>query len=181
MSPRPIDARACLFALLLALGPGPATASDARVPAAGSDECEVWQRELSFAAAFERRDMQAFAAHLHPGAVFALSTAAPTRGADAVRAEWEPLVTGDAMRFQWYPTHVTHAEGTNLATSSGPVLTERPGHANNRWLVSRYSTVWERGRDGVWRVLFDDGTAPRPASDAEIAQFRAGRRSTCAA
>jgi len=49
---------------------GPPTKLDA-------DECAVWQRELTFAQSVEKHDAKAFAAHLHPGAVF--SAAPPPR------------------------------------------------------------------------------------------------------
>lgn len=154
-------------------------AEPSRQPAKGSMECQVWLRELSFARSFADRDVDAFAKHLHPHAVFGLSLPVPTRGPEAIVAEWTPLIEGDDLRLFWYPTHVNFAQGTQLATSSGPVLTERPNAKGNRWMVSRYSTVWERGADGVWRVLFDDGTAPRSATDEDIAKFHAERQATC--
>ena len=156
-------------------------AEPSRQPAKGSMECQVWLRELSFARSFADRDVDAFAKHLHPHAVFGLSLPVPTRGPEAIVAEWTPLIEGDDLRLFWYPTHVNFAQGTQLATSSGPVLTERPNAKGNRWMVSRYSTVWERGADGVWRVLFDDGIPPQPADSAAVQRCRDGEGAACPA
>ena len=167
------------FLLLMPLMLGHAVSGDIRHPVKGSIECPVWLSELSFAKSVDDRDVAAFARHLHPNAVFGLSLPEPTHGAEAIKAEWTPLIQDNATRLRWYPTHVNHAKGTRLATSSGPVLTERQDTSVNRWLISRYSTVWELGKDRVWRVLFDDGTAPRVATDDDIKKFHAERKPAC--
>ncbi len=82
------------------------------------------------------------------------------------------------MRLRCYPTQVVPAGG--VAWSSGPALYQRvrPG-AQPRYRLGAYRSVWRRGRDGRWRVLFDDGLAPRPATGAEALAFQRGRRAGC--
>ena len=53
--------------------------------------------------------------------------------------------------------------------------------ANPRYTIGKFSTVWQRGQDGVWRVAFDGGDEGKPASDAEAAAFHAGLQLQCPA
>ncbi|HEY4555016.1 MAG TPA: DUF4440 domain-containing protein [Lysobacter sp.] len=151
-------------------------------PVLSADECLVWQRELSFADALARHDAAAFAAHLHPDAAFGASLARPTRGRDAIAREWAGLVEGRAVRLEWYPTRTTIAGEPDIAFSSGPALFERlaPG-PQPRYAMSQFRSVWHRGADGQWQVLFDDGTAPVEVGEAEALAFRAARPQGCPA
>jgi len=168
----------------LAQSPPPVTP-----PILSTDECAVWARELSFAQSVADHDTAAFAAHLHPDAAFGASRAAPTRGRDAITKRWAGIIDGKAVALSWYPTRVTIGPATantpagpaaDIAWSSGPGLFEdRDPGATVRYTLSTFHSVWHRGADGVWRVLFDDGTEPKPATDADVAAFHAGRRVAC--
>lgn len=142
--------------------------------------CEVWARELSFAHSVADRDAAAFAAHLQPQAVFGPSRPAPTRGRDAIVREWSGLIAGEPVQLQWYPTRVAIAGEPDIAYSSGPAL-YRGKDAAGAPIVSlgAFGSVWKRGDDGVWRVLFDDGIRPVPATEEQAAAFLAAPRSDC--
>ena len=88
------------------------------------DECAVWQRELSFAQSVDNHDAKAFAAHLHPGAVFAAGTENPIRGGDAVLKNWAGLIEGRPLRLRWRPNIVNIGGNRNVAISRGPYLLE---------------------------------------------------------
>src|SRR5689334_15818368 len=72
----------------------PPAAAVAPAPAMSESECQVWNREISFAASVEKHDAQAFAEHLHPGAVFLGGTNKPRRGSEAIAAAWTDIVAG---------------------------------------------------------------------------------------
>jgi ketosteroid isomerase-like protein len=167
-----------LLAALLALA---ALAAQARPGATVSARCEVWQRELSFARTVERHDAAAFAEHVDADAVFDANTAHPLRGRAAILRRWAPIIAGKAVRLRWYPAWVVLAGDPATALSSGPALVEdlTPG-ASPRYLLLSFSTVWHRGADGAWRVMFDGGSDGHPASAQEVADFEAGRRADCA-
>ena len=93
-------------------------ATPATVPQA---ECQVWQRELSFARSVADHDAAAFAEHLHPEAAFGVSRT-PTRGRDAITREWMPLIQGTTLKLSWYPAVVTLGGDGRTAYSSGPAL-----------------------------------------------------------
>ncbi|KRE96772.1 ketosteroid isomerase [Frateuria sp. Soil773] len=172
--------RPAWFALLLACSPGLCAKTPPSDP--GKAACAVWQRELSFARSVERHDATAFAEHVFKGAVFDANSARPTRGLDAIAKRWAPLIAGKGVRLSWYPRQVVVAGDPDLAYSSGAYLYEDLApSANPRFVLGEFATVWRRGHDGVWRVSFDGGNEGRPATDAEVQAFHAGRQSRCPA
>jgi ketosteroid isomerase-like protein len=143
-------------------------------------ECEVWARELSFAQSVADHDAAAFAAHLQPDAAFAAESPQPQRGRDLIAGRWFGLIEGKTLLLSWYPTRTTIGGADDVAVSSGPALYEdvRPG-ADPHYRIGAFHSVWHKGADGVWRILFDDGIDPQPASDAQVAAFREGRKPVC--
>jgi len=143
---------------------------------AESARCEIWARELSFADAVARHDATAFAQHLHPQAAFGVGRK-PTVGRDAIVAEWRGIIDGSAMKLQWYPDVVTVGGDGRTAYSSGPALFQEPKTGDYR--RSRFASVWQRGEDGQWQVIFDDGSPPEPVDQAAVDAFSAGRTQAC--
>ena len=143
-------------------------------------ECEVWARELSFAQSVADHDAAAFAAHLEPDAAFAAESPQPQRGRDLIASRWAGLIEGKTLLLSWYPSRTTIGGADDVAVSSGPALYEdlRPG-ADPRYRIGAFHSVWHKGADGTWRILFDDGIEPQPASDAQVATFREGRKPVC--
>ena len=143
-------------------------------------ECEVWARELSFARSVAEHDANAFAEHLHPGAAFGSSHPQPQRGRTAIAEGWSRIVAGEGVALHWYPTRVTIAGEGDIAWSSGPsVFEDLDPAAKHRYMLGGFHSVWHRGEDGTWRVLFDDGIPSRPGTEAEVAAFHAARREAC--
>lgn len=149
-------------------------------PKLSAAECEVWARELSFAQSVADRDAVAFAAHLHPGAVFGAKGPQPQRGREAIAAAWAGIVAGERLKLSWYPTMVVIGGEGDIAYSSGPALYENlASDAKRRYSIGGFQSVWHKGSDGVWRVLFDDGVQPQAATEAQAEDFRKGRQATC--
>jgi len=163
---------------MLALASLAGTVQAATPEAARQAECAVWQRELGFAASVADHDAGAFADYLHPDAAFGVSRA-PTRGREAITREWMPLIEGKGLKLSWYPAVVTLGGDGRTAYSSGPALYEDPATGEAR--VGRFGSVWQRGEDGAWRVLFDDGIPPQKADADAVQRFHEGRRTACPA
>mgnify|MGYP001389523905 CR=1 FL=1 len=144
--------------------------------AAGSPRCEVWQRETSFAQSVADHDGAAFAEHLHPQAAFGVGRK-PTVGRDAIVREWQGIIDGSALLLEWYPDLVTVGGDGKTAYSSGPSLYVDPKTGVAR--RGRFGSVWQRGDDGAWRVIFDDGIRPEPVDAAAVQAFREGRALAC--
>lgn len=152
--------------------------AEADTPSAQSARCQVWARELGFARAVADHDVVAFAEHVRPQAAFGVGRK-PTVGRDAIMAEWQGIIDGSAVELQWYPDVVTVGGDGSVVYSSGPALFKDPG--TGKYSRSRYASVWQRGQDGVWRVVFDDGSAPQPADEAAVRAFREGLVQACSA
>jgi ketosteroid isomerase-like protein len=166
------------FVLVLAASAG--TSAMTPAPAADKAACEVWQRELAFARTVQQHDADAFASHLAPDAVFDANTGKPKYGAAAIRRHWAAIIAGKAVHLDWYPQHVVATSDGALAYSSGTYLFENAApNAKPRYVIGKFATTWRRGSDGLWRVVFDGGDEGKPASQADVAAFHAGRQVRC--
>ena len=138
-----------------------------------------WARELSLRIVADH-DAVAFAEHLHADAVFGASRAQPTRGRDTIAKRWGGIVEGKALTIEWYPTRTTLGGADDVAWSSGPsLIIDYAPDSEQRYTIGGFHSVWHKDRDGVWRVLFDDGIEGKPASEAEVAAFRQARQRAC--
>ena len=158
----------------------PARAQErAPAPTFSKDECAVWARELAFADSVTAHDAKAFADFVNEGAVFAANSPAPQRGRAAIVKDWAGIIDGSAFKLLWYP-RVVHIGGeADIAYSTGPALIEQNDpKAEGRYTLLNFASTWHRDSDGQWRVAFDAGSPPRPATEADVAAFKAGRK-TC--
>jgi ketosteroid isomerase-like protein len=165
--------------------PAPAaeTAPATTAPVSMSEaECQVWNREVSFADSVERHDAKAFAEHLHPGAVFLGGANRAKRGSATIAAAWAEIVEGKQGVLHWHPDMVVIGGDPNVALSRGPwwVADTSPG-AKQPFVRGNYISTWVRGEDGVWHVLFDGGGSdtPVPASAEDIAKLVASLPAVC--
>ena len=95
------------------------------------------------------RDLKAFETFLADEAVF--YGQAPLRGRGAIMDVWKGFYHGPKAPFSWKPTNVQVLESGTLALSSGPVLD--PGGKQ----TGVFNSIWRRGADGQWKVVFDKG------------------------
>ncbi|MBT8487477.1 MAG: nuclear transport factor 2 family protein [Gemmatimonadetes bacterium] len=117
----------------------------------GPEAETVREREIAFAQTMANRDFEAFLTFLSPDAVF-FAGDRPLRGVDAIGEAWRPFFDGDQPPFSWRPDQVQVIDRGGLAFSSGPVL----GSAGEA--TGRFNSIWRKGEDGVWRVIFDKGS-----------------------
>lgn len=167
-----------LFALsFVALGPVIAaenptpgrTPEPAPVATMSAAECEVWDRERSFAKSVEQHDVTAFAEHVHAQTVFQAGSDSPLRGHATVMQEWKPIVEGK-IPLRWHPGFVSIGGKSDLALSSGPAWIENPeASTESRFRVGSYVSTWIKDADGAWRVLFDRSGAPLRAVSTDEA------------
>lgn len=166
---------------ILGASPGQVAKASATPPASMSaTECEVWARERSFARTVEAHDAGAFASHLFEGTVFGAASPGPVRGRDAVVSDWKDVIEGSKFALRWHPQFVSIGADPDIAVSSGPAWTENfDPAAKQRFTISRFNSVWARDADGEWRVLFDGGTPPKPATAEEVAKLVASLPAAC--
>jgi ketosteroid isomerase-like protein len=113
-------------------------------------ERQVFAAESSFAASMARRDLEAFASHVSPEAIFFGDTTV-MRGKRAVIAGWRRFFESPAAPFSWKPDVIEVLPSGNLAISNGPVF-DPSGKK-----VGSFSSIWRREPDGRWQIIFDKG------------------------
>ena len=164
----------CTAALLLASS-AQAGANEpvASQPTMSAAECEVWNRERSFAQSIERGDAVAFADHVQQEAVFQAGTPEPLRGRAAVVEAWQPMIRGE-FPLRWHPGLVHIGGHPDIALSYGPAWVENPDpKASSRFRLGSFVSTWVRDADGEWRVLFDRSALPmKEATVAEVDAVR---------
>jgi ketosteroid isomerase-like protein len=169
-------------------GSAPASKPAAAAPAAAKArpglsavECEVWNRERSFAASVAHHDAAAFAEHVHAQAAFDASSPEPTRGRDAIVAGWKGIIEGKQIKLGWSPVNITLGGDGNFAVSSGPDwIEDLSPNTKQRYEIGEFSSIWMRDKDGQWRVLFDAGNVPaHPASAEDVAKLVASLPKEC--
>jgi ketosteroid isomerase-like protein len=111
-------------------------------------ERQVFAAESSFAASMARRDLEAFAAHVSPEAIFFGDTIV-MRGKPAVIDGWRSFFEKPKAPFSWKPEVIEVLPSGNLAISNGPVF-DPSGRK-----VGSFSSIWRREPDGRWQIIFD--------------------------
>src|SRR3954468_9089725 len=109
--------------------------------------------ERAFAASMAKRDLEGFASHLSPEAVFFSSPdgSRVLRGKAAIVEGWKRYFEGPAAPFSWSPETAQVLDSGTLAMTTGPVKDPKGA------FTGRFSSVWRLDPDGKWRVIFDRG------------------------
>ena len=98
------------------------------------------------------RDFAAFQSFLAQDTIF-FDAQTIHRGRDAVAEAWQAFFEGANAPFSWAPETVAVQDSGELALSSGPVY-DATGQQ-----VGVFNSVWRRGADGRWLIIFDKGGA----------------------
>jgi ketosteroid isomerase-like protein len=112
---------------------------------------QVMETELAFARTMANRDLTAFGSFIAEDAVF-FSGKEPLRGRAAVLAAWKPFFDAPEAPFSWAPDRVEIGGGGTLGMTAGPV------HSSAGKQTGRFNSIWQRQRDGAWRIVFDSGS-----------------------
>jgi ketosteroid isomerase-like protein len=111
---------------------------------------QVFAAESSFAASMAKRDLEAFASHISPEAIFFGDTTV-MRGKRAVLDSWRHFLSKPEAPFSWKPNVIEVLPSGNLAISNGPVFDPKGKR------VGSFSSIWRREPDGSWKIIFDKG------------------------
>lgn len=120
---------------------------------AASPTDEVRAAETAFAKSMADRNPAAFAALLGDEAVF-FGSKAVMHGKAEVVAGWKRFFDGPAAPFSWAPAEVEVLPSGTLGFTSGPV------YDPNGTRIGTFNSVWQRQRDGSWKIIFDKGCPP---------------------
>jgi len=159
-----------------------AHAALAAEPGMSAAECQVWERELSFAQSVDRHDKRAFAEHIHENAVFSAATDQPQRGRDTIVTNWNDIIEGKKVVLEWRPEYVSIAPDTNVAMSRGPyVLSGKNPEGKARFAIGHFVSIWVRkDASSPWYVALDGGgPPPKEVSEEEARKHLASAPASC--
>jgi ketosteroid isomerase-like protein len=111
---------------------------------------QVRKSEMAFAKTMADRDLKAFESFVAEDTLF-FGREGAIRGRAAVVAAWKPLYEGPKAPFSWEPDTAEVLDSGKLAITSGPVYDDKGQR------FGTFMTIWERQKDGKWRVIFDKG------------------------
>jgi ketosteroid isomerase-like protein len=114
---------------------------------------QVRSAEIAFAKSMADRDAAAFASLIGDEAVF-FGSKDVMRGKPAVVAGWKRFFEGPSAPFSWKPAEVEVLASGSLGMTSGPVLDPQGRR------IGTFNSIWQRQKDGSWKVIFDKGCPP---------------------
>jgi ketosteroid isomerase-like protein len=114
---------------------------------------EVRDAEMAFAKAFADRDQAKFFAFVTDDANFLGPNRTLTGKAQVVEA-WSRFFKDPAAPFSWKPERIAMNGPGDIGLSTGPVLDAAGKHVGN------FSSVWQKQKDGSWKVIFDGPGGP---------------------
>jgi ketosteroid isomerase-like protein len=113
---------------------------------------QVRKTETAFAKTMADRDHAAFTKFLADDTIWLGRNV--MRGSKAVAEGWKRFYEGKEAPFSWEPERVEVNDSGTLGLSTGPVRDP----AGKR--VGTYNSIWRRGADGKWTIIFDNGCPP---------------------
>jgi len=114
---------------------------------------DVRDAETAFAKAFADRDQAKFFAWVAEDANF-LSTNKTLAGKAQVVEAWSRFFKDASAPFSWKPERVAVNGAGDIGLSTGPVHDAAGKH------VGTFSSIWQKQKDGTWKVIFDGPGAP---------------------
>jgi ketosteroid isomerase-like protein len=114
---------------------------------------DVRDAETAFAKAFADRDQAKFFAWVAEDANF-LSPGRTLAGKAQVVEAWSRFFKDAAAPFSWKPERIAMNGAGDIGLSTGPVLDPAGKHVGN------FSSIWQKQKDGSWKVIFDGPGAP---------------------
>jgi len=134
----------------------------AQAPMPESPLAEMVRAELAFAELAGRQNTKAaFLANLHPQAV--VFQPGPVNG----RAHWEARPENPGL-LTWSPAFAEVSEDGRMGYTTGPAefRKDRAKPQEPPIWKGRFVSVWRKGADGIWRVIFDAGDDQHSAESA---------------
>ena len=128
--------------------------------------------EIAFSVALETGDIEAFREMIQPDARFIGNAFSVRSGRDNIVEAWSGLFAEDAPDMLWRPRVTEVSDDGDVAFSRGPYRvrgTLESGERYEDWGI--FNSVWTRGEDGKWRVLFDAGFPANEPFEEDVRQL----------
>ena len=157
MSKRSLKVVGLLIALALPL------LAAAAYQGAASDARAIADADRAFCQATRARGLDGWVEYFADNAVLGQFNP-PAQGKDGIRKAYAGLFSAKDLDFQWEPDSSGALPQGTLGYSVGHYrmrFTNDKGAAQSR--TGNYLTVWQKQKDGVWKVIADFGSQDAPA------------------
>ncbi len=126
------------------------------------DEQSLIDADTAWCAALAAHDADAFLSTVAEDALFQGAVGPALHGRDGVREGWAAFLTPGGPTLTWIPVRAQLLGAGDIGYTSGRAERHVKNAAGEDTVVrSEYVTVWRKGTDGRWQVVFDGGSAVR--------------------
>ena len=151
-------------ALFLAAGAGMLIAARSGAARSGEDAKALVAADLAFGEATAAEGLEGWLSWFAPDAVIYPASRPAVKGLAAIR-DYYKEAGFDPKGLKWKPTESRVSAAGDMGFTSGTWEMETVSDGKRRIARGKYLTVWQRQRDGRYRVLADIGSADAPAKD----------------
>ena len=148
-----INAPHCVYASLMRSLTIAVVLTIAAVTLRADAAADARQTETAFAKAFADRDAAKFFSFVADDAKF-FARNRVLAGKAAIIDAWSAYLKDAKAPFRWEPARVETNAAGDLAFSTGPVFDPAGVH------IADFSSVWQKQKDGTWKIVFDGPGAP---------------------
>jgi ketosteroid isomerase-like protein len=166
-----------VIAAFIAQGCGTETPKDTRA----TDEIAIRQQSMAWSNAAQSRDMDKVLSFYSPDAIALPDQQPISLTKDAIRTEWQPLLSNKNLTLSWKTTAVGVAKSSDIAYEYGAYTLDilgKDGQPSTQ--TGKYLLVWKKQADGTWKVAVDtdnsDAPPPAPAPPARPAHHAAAKK-----
>jgi ketosteroid isomerase-like protein len=128
-----------------------------------ADEQAIRGLAVQWAAAVEKRDLDAVMAFYTSDATAAWPDAPAIHGTDAIRAGWAEVLKTPGLVLRFTPERVDIANNGDIAVDFGKIESEFDGPTGRVQDVAKYLVVWQKV-DGQWKARYDTFNSNKPAA-----------------
>jgi len=151
--------RGACVALVLCLAAGPVVGAETAAQQAIRAADEEWAR------VFAARDLDRSVSVCTSDAAVLAPNAPRASGHQAIRELFQETFALPELKISWAPSEIRVARSGDLGYSTGGYkMTFKDPKGATVSDVGKYSTVWQKQRDGTWKVVLDSFNSDLPAA-----------------
>jgi ketosteroid isomerase-like protein len=113
--------------------------------------------DRAFAKASQTRGVEAWVQYFAENGVHPDGPKGVVVGGDGIRKQMGPEYATPGFKLEWSPSRAEISSGGNVGTTWGRYKLTRVKDGKEVVGTGDYVTVWQREKDGSWRVAFDTG------------------------
>jgi ketosteroid isomerase-like protein len=119
---------------------------------------DLKKADQDWAKATAARNLDQFMSFIHDDAYMCDLSGKWMHGKDAIKADWTKALADPTFKLSWTIDSAEVSKGGDLGYTRGSFS----GGQGNDTFSGSYATVWQKDKDGKWRVAVDIASAASP-------------------